>query len=386
MTLIAAWKEQDTPFLIGDFLISIQGAKGLQHIPIPTRDDLDMLLPNNQKQNVVDLCQKAYSISPNLAVACAGNKWIARRIVTRLQKTFGDNTPSLNEVREYFESLKSFKIRKPSCVILGWVIEDTEAHCFRWRSDSPDCFENGDMFIDGSGAEDFKDAFAPHFQIGNDPIENALARVANILKDEVLYGTSLLSLFGGGFEFAYFRGNEFAIIPTITFIFLQIEEPKEQGFLELLIPRKVLKYYYDGRLVQVLAVNIGENGLSLNKENPPAVSAHQMFYVPPINTPSGTSFTVNSNLSLVSQYYCICIDVLLRDKLKGPKGGKNIIQTLVFSVTDEKKDAFLEISDEGDSEWLTLQPALFKKIQVVLDNIDRNKLKPILGKRQRKKQ
>lgn len=42
MTLIAAWKEHDTPYLMGDVLVSISGDCEFEgdHFPVPTRDDL----------------------------------------------------------------------------------------------------------------------------------------------------------------------------------------------------------------------------------------------------------------------------------------------------------------------------------------------------------
>ena len=243
MTVIAAWKDRDVPILIGDFIVSIQGSSKFSNIAIPSRDDLDRLLPESDKRNIVDLCQKVYCISPTFAVACAGSKPIARQIIRRLQNQYRDRAPSLVEVRNHFRRLSYSQRKYGYSVFLGWIVEGQEMHGFRWDSRSPKEFELGDTFVDGSGYNHLKEVLTVSL-IGNDPLEAALGRVAVLLKDEVLYGSQLWHLFGGGFEIAHFGDSGFSIIPSATFIFLQIEETKNEKELALLAPKRILKYWF----------------------------------------------------------------------------------------------------------------------------------------------
>ncbi len=55
----------------------------------------------------------------------------------------------------------------------------------------------------------------------------ALSKIGKIIGHEVLYGTNLWNLFGGGFQVIYLKEGSFILLPSITFVFLYAKEKGE---------------------------------------------------------------------------------------------------------------------------------------------------------------
>jgi len=68
MTLVGAWVEHGTQYLIGDVLLhrKVEPGSEVDHIAIPTRDDVTEILPLTQEKRLSGLCQKIYKISDTL--------------------------------------------------------------------------------------------------------------------------------------------------------------------------------------------------------------------------------------------------------------------------------------------------------------------------------
>ncbi|PYJ83841.1 MAG: hypothetical protein DME22_14750 [Verrucomicrobia bacterium] len=87
---------------------------------------------------------------------------------------------------------------------------------------------------------------------------------------------------------------------------------------------------------------------------------------PILATPADT-YSVNSNLSLRSAYYCIFADIECRENLR---------THLAITVSDEKKDSLIRIvKGEGALEGFALGETLYRTIVRSLQNLDRDRLK-----------
>lgn len=365
MTLIAAWKEGNTPILIGDLITSRHWQFDATHHALPTRKDLDRLLPREQGLKIADLCQKAYKISDTLAVAWCNYQFSAKSVLGGLFRRYHDSECTVDGVRSFLTSMVGYEALP--CTLIGWIMDKGDAQCFKWCSSVPTDFLLGDKFIEGSGSEYFRGIFTPQARVGEDPLEGALGRVAHILKDEVLYGANLWQLFGGGFQVIYWNGDQFTVLPSTTYIFLQVEETKTATELALLTPKRVLKSQYENSLIQILAVLLDEDSFSTHQQTASKLASHEMHYAVPISAELGDQFEVNSNLSFLSDYYCFCIDIKCMARPSNLSDDQFLLLSLIMCVSDEKKDALVEITEEpGSIEGLTIKDGLFRRLSEFL--------------------
>src|SRR6266508_848124 len=136
MTLIAAWKEQGTPVLIGDLIVSTDGINVMPHVSLPTRDDVERLLPQEYYYpRIVETCQKAYKISDNFVLGWTGAKLAAKGVIKALLGRYGGKQVSLQEIKEYLRKIDGWDVL--NCVIIGWVYEEQQATAFKWDSAKP---------------------------------------------------------------------------------------------------------------------------------------------------------------------------------------------------------------------------------------------------------
>lgn len=352
MTLIAAWQENGIPFLIGDFLVSRIGEFKTPHHSIPTRDDLNNILPQDWYRQIVGLCQKVYRVSDTLIIGWCDSQLIAQFVIEDLFKIFGNKQPTLSQIREHLRNTKEYT--DLACQLIGWLIEDEKPYCFHWDSKNPDSFELADKFIIGSGQNHFKKIFAPASTVGTlNHIDQALTRVGNLLGYEVLYGNNLWSLFGGGFQIAFLKNGSFAILSSVTYIFLFAKEDKDGVFFGS--DKRILKYQYENQIMQVLELHTKRD----------TIADRKMHYVFPIDAKPNVNYTVYDNLSLVSEYYCIYVDIACHD---------NSQVQLVLTVTNDKKDFLLNILTREDKiEGLALRETLYSIVAEYLKSINRNK-------------
>jgi hypothetical protein len=372
MTLIAAWKEGDTPVLIGDLVMSRIGEFESPHHPLPTRDDLDDLLPVEWFRHIVEPCQKVYAISDNVAIGWCDHKLSAKIIIKDIVNNYGGKTLSLSEIKNHFTSITKFK--DLPCIIIGWVAENNKMTCFKWRSDQPQEFIVADAFVEGSGSEYFRSIFTPLAVLGENPIESVLTKVAHVLKDEVLYGTNLWQLFGGGFKIIYHDGQRFVVLPSVTYIFLQLEELEDEDSLVLIGPKRILKFHQENQVIQIMAVTLDETVISMHNRESQKLAPFQMHYTAPITAETGDKFEVRDNLSLSSSYYCICMDIKCIDRPSTIRDDQFILLSLVRCFPDNKKDSLLEIAEQPDNtERLVIQDKVFRDIFNYLKTVKRNR-------------
>jgi hypothetical protein len=372
MTLIAAWKEGGIPLLIGDLVVSQIGEFDSPHHPLPTRDDLGDLLPVEWFRHIVEPCQKVYVISDNVAIGWCDYKLTAKIIIKETLNRYEGKILSLIDIKNHFTSITKFK--DLPCIIIGWVVESNIMTCFKWRSDQPQEFIVDDAFVEGSGSEYFRSIFTPLAVIGENPLESALTRVGHVLKDEVLYGTNLEELFGGGFKVIYHDGHRFVVLPSVTYIFLQLEELEDEESLVLIGPKRILKFHQENQVIQTMAVLIDETVISMRDHETQNLAPFQMHYTAPITAETGDKFEVRDNLSFSSGYYCICMDIKCIDRPSTIRDDQFILLSLVRCFPDNKKDLLLEVVEQPDhTERLVIQDKVFRDVFNYLKTVKRNR-------------
>jgi len=296
MTLIVAIKENETPILIGDMLFSSEPPFYYEHNSIPTRDDLEVIIPRGHKLHIDKPFQKSYIISSTFAVGFSGFFDPAQDIVNTLLLLFSNSEPTIKEVRQHFTRITDHK--SPPCTIIGWVIDDGEKFCFRWKSNEPEKFVLDSQFIEGSGRNHFLNLYKKRgLFISKNPIEMVLCIIGNLLKDEVLYGKNLHYRFGGGYKVIYFDGEKFVTIPSVTYIFLRLDEVEKNKEISLIEMNRIIKFFQNDEVMEVLVTYIDEENISSQEDIEPDLPKLQMHYIFPVSVQPGDQFILNSNFT-----------------------------------------------------------------------------------------
>lgn len=351
MTLIAAWAEAGTPILLGDLLISAPGQFEGRHYSLPTRDDVDEILPSEWGIRIVDTRQKVYKISDSFAVAWAGSEAAARVVIEGLLDRFGRTAPEMGDVYAWLS--RNTGLGSTDCVIIGWVITKDAQTAFRWSSNAPADLKTGPPFIEGTGAPYLQEILGPATVTGSDvPLFHALGRIANLLGHEVLYGRTLRGLFGGGFQLAYVDNSAITMLPSVTYVFLYAKE--EAGQLLFSHWHRGLKVEYDYEMVQTMVIT---------KMQGERLARTEMYYALPIT--ADFVYLGSEPLSLESVYYCVWVDIFLQDGLRGQQ---------IAVMGNGGKEPWLRIVRNADgSEALQLGEELFRQIERDVRSMPREK-------------
>jgi hypothetical protein len=373
MTLVAAWMESGIPILAGDVLITSEVGNPVHRKPVPTRDDLIEILPRSKGIAIDELLRKVYVISPSLCVGFCGSPFSAADVISALSGSLTGSSCSLEQMRDLLTSVTDHS--SPPCTIIGWLKQSDQFHCFRWTSSRYDLFETAQWFAIGSGRSHFEKMMRTRqFLASHRPIESAIASISDLLKDEVLYATSLPHRFGGAYNIVAYEGGGFEAVSSVLFIPVQIEETHDPGSLALLQPKRLLKTHQNGEITEVMAVLLTQESVGSRDREPTDLASHRMYYIPSIFTQPGDQFIVNSSLPWLSRYYSIVIDIKLRDQL-GIPGRENLIISMCRVFHDSARDKYIGIVGKGrDLEQLLIKDPLFKEIFKVLSGIDREAL------------
>jgi len=373
MTLVAAWMERGTPILIGDVLTTSESNNPVHRVSVPTRDDLLEILPLSGGVAVEELYQKVYVISPSLCVGFCDSPFSASDVVATLSAHFGRSACTLQDIRRVLTSISDHS--HPPCTIIGWVSEADGFHCFRWTSTDHRVLDSAEEFIIGSGRSHFA-RLHEHRQdiLGQEPVESAIAMIGDLMKDEVLYASSLPHRFGGAYKVIAFQEGEFRVIPSILFVPFQIEETADPTELSALSPKRALKSFQHDEMLEVMAVHLSSKSVGTHERDATETSSHSMYYAPPIGSQPGDRYVVNSSLAWRSSYYCIAFDIRLRERT-GIPGKENLIISLSRVLSQNSSDKFLSVEGSGaDLDEFMIKDPLFKEIFKFLSKIDRDAL------------
>jgi hypothetical protein len=195
------------------------------------------------------------------------------------------------------------------------------------------------------------------------------------LKSEVFYGENLRARFGGGYKVVYFNGQKFLSVPSVTFLFMRLDETVKNQEIGLIEMNRLLKFHQNNEVMETLVSYLGENKISNNENNEAELSPYRMHYTFPITVEPGDQFILNSNLTYQSQYYCLSSDIRLVDRFPYPFENEYPIISLIRVIGDDKKDEFLQIDDNPESvQRLTLKNGYFQWLFSTMRALDREKV------------
>lgn len=229
MTLIATFRESGIPVLIGDVLISRTGVEA-EHINIPTRDDVETVLPREWQRNVCALYPKLAMINPHLAIAWTGNQIAAKMFLSEVRNKFGGPVGRVNGFFNFMRRYKEVGIGA-ELTIIGLSVKGRQASAFKWNAATPSEITLGDQLFDGSGAEAIAREFAQrlHHAHGSDnepidsAVQNALTLIGSLIADDLTTGESLQGLYGGGYQVIVFHEGRLMFVNDYLFLFMTVK-------------------------------------------------------------------------------------------------------------------------------------------------------------------
>jgi hypothetical protein len=134
MTLIAAFQVNDNPALLGDFRVT-RGGDGFRS----TR-------------------RKLLRVASNFAIAWTDQLVAANFVARALQSKLDLNAVTIEAVTQVLTNPSiALELAELRVTLLGWVVDETGHHCFRWNSAYPSELFFGAPMYDGVG-EDFAKA------------------------------------------------------------------------------------------------------------------------------------------------------------------------------------------------------------------------------------
>ena len=212
MTLIAAFWANDTPVLMGDFMISRDGSS-------------------------VGGSKKISMISPNFVIAWTGHQLAAVEVLTDLHVKFSNRRVTLEEVEAYFTGYQAAEKLGQLCVhLVFWIVTD-QPRCFLWNSLWPEELFPGDCHFDGSGAKIAERLVGTAGRISMPPLEPIASEpvtekskhlvfctlighiMGKCMEDESIWQINHQLGVGIGYECLYLHNGNFRYWDNITYMF-----------------------------------------------------------------------------------------------------------------------------------------------------------------------
>lgn len=221
MTLVAAFRINDVPVLLGDLLITDKPSD-LPHGFLPTRPDLTR--PNSGERRRIGARRKTLILNGNLSVGFTGTVDAGAILFRDLARRFSKSTPTPDEL-SYALRLHNIQLSKNATVV-GWLA-NPKPRCFRWSAKPGAILEWPPHAILGSGATHFTRSILPtniSGQSDNLAAEDlaklvAVTKATAVLGNELHNSGTLKNSYGYGLEVATWNGTAFESQRKLTFSF-----------------------------------------------------------------------------------------------------------------------------------------------------------------------
>jgi hypothetical protein len=214
MTLVAAYRPQGVPVLLGDFLIT-GGEAELSR-------------------------KKICLVGPNFVIGWTGRQFLAAPILKALFEEFGGKSVTMSEIEKFLTNRPNEELltkrqmeefsREIPLYLIGWVIDD-HPHCFRWNITWPTELFYEPFQVAGSGEAKFRELITRETLGGSwgarrtnvdQAIYSALSKATELYSDEVLERMNRRQGFGYAYELLYLDGNAFRYLDNVAYLGMDI--------------------------------------------------------------------------------------------------------------------------------------------------------------------
>jgi hypothetical protein len=222
MTLVAAFKIESVPVLVGDLLIT-EGPGTSPHNFLPTRPDLTTTSSEERRRSGVR--RKVLLLGRGkLIVGFTGTVEAGAILFKDLARRFSDDVPSPEDLTFAFQLFNIHLWRRAT--VVGWLA-DPEPRCFTWSARPGSQVDWVTHAILGSGADHFARIILSADNAGHSdnftPTELAryvaITKATTVLGNELSAAGTLQNNYGYCLEVATWNGTHFEFVDTLTFSF-----------------------------------------------------------------------------------------------------------------------------------------------------------------------
>jgi hypothetical protein len=319
MTLIAGFKLDETPILVGDLVLSVGNARS-------------------------SAMKKIVKLSDNCVLGWSGNRKIAEEVFFQIRTRFKMKDFTYENIYKFLINLK----HKPdsslfATIFIGWVVKNEKPICFLWRTDYPsEVFPQEGPIKAGSGSPWFADDTslenlsevirgrrkeADRFP-GYLPGLAAVGALGVLMRYEfVKFGNMNDKTFGMSYEILYYNGNAFKYLTDVSYfaVLVELELFDDRGTcksMNLIHPR--IKTRSNSYFTEVIQLPSLEN----NRTNCTAIHGPGLTNIEYNRLIKKANKRFKSKLpsksTQVSDFYCTIF--ILRDSSNG-----NFISNLIFA-------------------------------------------------------
>lgn len=223
MSLVVSYTIHNSPCLLGDILISQEGAFK-SSIVVPSIPKIEVIVPKNYNKTIVGYRQKIICLKDDVCIGWAGSIQSAIEVCSTLHKELpilGTDEITLKTILESFTFDKEQQLH-----LLIWKTFG-KAECFFWDSEANDELNLVNCpYAIGSGKNHAEAMFkAKSVETNKGYITMVLAKACETFSFELSYGLNLKDMWGGSIQIVVYQNNRFEYFTDyLSFHFHVIEE------------------------------------------------------------------------------------------------------------------------------------------------------------------
>jgi hypothetical protein len=333
LTLVAAYRSETVPILIGDFLITSEGGE-------------DKYL------------KKIHRIGPNFAIGWTGHLVVAKMVINELYAEFKDRRVTKRDIEIHLSKHDPSDFGSLQVFLIGWIIDD-EQYCFRWNSSwsqelflCPYCY-------DGSGGPVLEELIGKRISAPGDitpqtihaAIMDVLYTACILTSDEVMLKINREMHFGFAYEILYFDGTRFEYVDDILYAFVFVVLDPTGTIVQREFSPILYRYnnYGEYSIVRVFdATDRFTRHYIIDSAKQRSEKTRYEIGKMRTNWQKGKIRV----FELKSVYYCIYADLI--------QEGKRFAQVpLIVDGTALEDSPFISITDGKDGSELSIKEAVF---------------------------
>lgn len=229
MTLVAAFKVDGVPVLLGDFLLTDEAKKSHEFLPTMTKSDPKAPQPKPAAgaRRVAGTSRKVTKINDRFVVGFTGEIKAGKFLIRSLHRIFSSRKVTKQELEAFLVNIKV--ANKSGIQLVGWICENRQL-CFAWSGRTGELKIVESAFA-GSGANHFKSLIAQKNEEGGTRIKTAfekarfvcVGRIGQFIADELRTLDTVKNSYGFGGESLVWNGTSFAYVDNVTYSFYNVE-------------------------------------------------------------------------------------------------------------------------------------------------------------------
>jgi hypothetical protein len=309
MTLISTFSVGGFPILFGDLLITGPISEP-RTIAVPALGEVQDFF-GESGWTISNLRQKVNLISDYCAIAWAGSYVGAKLAITELRRQSSTLKLTCADILHYLNN--ESELKKHPTIFIGLIYIDGELRQFHWNAEELQSQSLGTIYVSGSGSQvihEFSSLLgeAETFSI-------ALTLGGMLLQTEYGGGDiapTLLNMFGGGYEIAFFSNGIIQKLAEVTYVFW--EAALSPDGVSLSHPLLVIKQEYAGDFLLIRSIRIQSSVDSMAFQ----IMDEQRHVIAPLFNPDAiVPMDRIEGIALQSPLLCHCIYVKIGNQMGG---------------------------------------------------------------------